>query len=303
MQLDADRVLASVRRALDEDLDKRGDLSAEAVVPSDRQATAYIVAKQAGVLAGIELARATCAELDPDCDVHVALEDGKSFDVGDRVFHVSGSARALLAAERTALNFLQRLSGIATRTRRFVDELRGTGAVVLETRKTTPGLRYFEKYAVRVGGGQNHRYGLFDRVMLKENHFALSGNGMDPAGYRKTVEQAVAVGGTHGPVTVEVRSVAEAEAAYAGGADILLLDNMDLVALRETVQRVHDLKRQDDRDVMLEASGGIDLESAAMIAATGVDRLSVGGLTHSVPSIDLSMLVEGAEASAPSTQN
>lgn len=296
MQLDSQIVLESVRRALAEDLEERGDLTAEAVVPADRQANAYIIAKQDGVLAGIELARAACLELDPDCEVTLALPDGSNFAVGERVFHVRGRARALLAAERTALNFLQRLSGIATRTKLFVEELRGTGAVVLETRKTTPGLRYFEKYAVRVGGGQNHRYGLFDRVMLKENHFALSGNGTDAAGYRKTVEQAVAFGGKHGPVTVEVRSVEEAEAAYFGGADILLLDNMDLVALRETVQRMRDLRRQEDRDVLLEASGGINLESAAMIAATGVERLSVGGLTHSVPSIDLSMLVEGAEA-------
>lgn len=299
MNLDPQSVLERVRRALLEDLQERGDLTSEAVIPADRRASAYIVAKEEGVLAGMALAEAAFRELDEDCEIDDALSDGSAFEPGDRIFHIRGKARALLAGERTALNFLQRLSGVATRTRRFVDELRGTGAVVLETRKTTPGLRYFEKYAVRVGGGQNHRYGLFDRILLKENHFALSGNGVDPAGYQKTVEQAVAFGGMHGPVTVEVRDMDEAEAAFRGGADILLLDNMDLVALRATVLRVRDLRKSEERDVLLEASGGITLETAAMIAATGVDRLSVGALTHSVPAIDLSMLVESEAADAP----
>jgi nicotinate-nucleotide pyrophosphorylase (carboxylating) len=204
---------------------------------------------------------------------------------------VQGRARALLAGERTALNFLQRLCGIATMTRRFVEVLRGTGAVVLETRKTTPGLRLLEKYAVRIGGAENHRIGLFDRILLKENHFALSGNGTDAAGYRRTVAQAVTAGPT--PVMAEVRSLAEAEAAFEGGADVLLLDNMEPAAMREIVHRIKERGRKEGRDVLLEASGGIRLENAAAIAASGVDRLSVGALTHSVAAIDLSMLVEG----------
>ncbi|MCA8970272.1 MAG: carboxylating nicotinate-nucleotide diphosphorylase [Planctomycetes bacterium] len=298
MQLDAAAVKEAVRRALTEDLEDRGDLTANAVISEDCRGSAYIVAKEPGVLAGIDCAIHACLTLDPECEIVEAAKDGVAFVAGDVVFRVVGRARALLAAERTALNFLQRLSGIATRTRSFVDEVRGTGAVVLETRKTTPGLRYFEKYAVRVGGGQNHRYGLFDRILLKENHFALSGNGTDAAGYKKTVEQAVAYGGKYGPVTVEVRDLPEAEAAFHGGADILLLDNMDLAGLRAAVGRIRDLKRTDGRDVLLEASGGITLDTAATIAATGVDRLSIGGLTHSVPAIDLSMLVAGGEASA-----
>ena len=298
MQLDEAMVADVVRRALAEDLDGRSDLSSTAVIPESRQGTAYIVAKEAGVLAGMDCAIEACRQLDPACKVLEAAPDGTSFEPGQVVFRVEGRARALLAAERSALNFLQRLSGIATRTRAFVDEVRGSGASILETRKTTPGLRYFEKYAVRVGGGQNHRYGLFDRILLKENHFALSGNGTDAAGYRKTVEVAVAHGGEFGPVTVEVRDLAEAEAAFLGGADILLLDNMDLVGLRAAVLLVRELKRREGRDVLLEAGGGITLETAATIAAPGVDRLSIGGLTHSVKAIDLSMLVEGGAARA-----
>lgn len=293
MHLAADRVQSLVQLALREDLEDRGDLTSEAAVPVEVRATGRIFAKEAGVLAGIDLARGTFKELDPDCGFFEGKKDGDTFEIGDVILGVAANARTLLAGERTALNFLQRLCGIATQTRRFVEAIRGTGAVVLETRKTTPGLRYIEKYAVQVGGGQNHRFGLFDRMLLKENHFALSGNGTDPDGYRKTVEQAVAIGGVHGPVTVEVRDLAEAEAAFGGGADILLLDNMDYDQLTEAVQRIRELARADGRDVLLEASGGITLETAGRVAATGVDRLSVGSLTHSVRSIDLSMLVEG----------
>ena len=288
-----DSIQQHVRAALSEDLGERGDLTSEALVPAETLAVGTIHAKESGCLAGIDLAVETFRQLDPDCEVERRIEDGRRFQEGEVVLVARGRARALLAAERTALNFLQRLSGIATLTSAFVDELRGSGAVVLETRKTAPGLRVFEKYAVRVGGGTNHRFGLFDRILIKENHVALAGFGTDAAGYRRAVEQAVKVGGKHGPVTVEVRDIDEAEAALLGGADILLLDNMDVAELQSVVRRIRELSRSEHRDVLLEASGGISVENAAAIAATGVDRLSVGALTHSARAIDLSMLVEG----------
>lgn len=294
MHLDPDRTRHLVEIALREDLEERGDITSEAVVPEAARATGTITAKEPAVLAGIDVARATFRALDPECTFTQDRRDGERAASGDAVLGVTGRARALLAAERTALNFLQRMCGIATLTREFADAVRGTGAVVLETRKTGPGLRYLEKYAVRVGGGENHRFGLFDRVLLKENHFALSGNGTDPEGYRRTVQQVAAAG--LGPITAEVRSLDEATAAFAGGADILLLDNMDLDAIQSVVQSVRELSRREGRDVLLEASGGITLENAGRVAASGVDRLSVGALTHSARAIDLSMLIEGEGA-------
>lgn len=294
MHLSPDRIQSIVEIALAEDLGERGDVTSEAVVPATGRASGRILARQEGSLCGVDLARATFRRLDPGCRFTQERTDGAGFRAGDVLLHVRGNARALLAGERTALNFLQRLCGIATMTRQFVDAVRGTGAVVLETRKTTPGLRYLEKYAVRVGGGENHRFGLFDRILLKENHFTLSGHGGDAPGYRKTVAQAVQVGGSHGPVTAEVRTLEEAEAAFSGGADILLLDNMDLAAMTDAVQRIRELARGEGRDVLLEASGGITLQNVGAVAACGVDRLSIGSLTHSVPAIDLSMLVDEA---------
>ncbi len=294
-ELTADVLMPLVRLALEEDLADVGDISSAAVVPTDTLARGRIFAKQPGVLAGVAVAEATFRAVDDSVEFFDVRRDGASFEVGDGILGVRGTARGLLAGERTALNFLQRLSGIATRTRQFVDALGPTSAVVLETRKTTPGLRVLEKYAVRQGGGTNHRVGLFDAVMLKENHFALAGNGVSPAGYRATVEQAVAAEaarGGGGPVIVEVRDLAEALAAFDGGADILLLDNMTLAQLREVVARVGERNASTGRQVLLEASGGVTLETLRQIAETGVDRISVGALTHSVPAIDLSMLVD-----------
>ncbi len=292
MQIPVELSQHHVRIALEEDLSKRGDLTSETVVPDTARARGRIFAKQEGVLAGVALAIETFRVCDPECRIEVHAEDGARLVEGTEVLTVQGSAQGLLAAERTALNFLQQLSGVASLTARYVQAVRGTGAIVLETRKTVPGLRSLQKYAVLVGGGINHRFGLFDRILLNENHFALSGNGTDPAGYQNTVEQAVATGGRFGPVTVEVRNLDEAKAAAMGGADVLLLDNMDIGVLRETVASVRELNRGQDKDLLLEASGGITLETAGRVASAGVDRLSVGALTHSAPALDLSMLMD-----------
>ncbi|PIE22135.1 MAG: nicotinate-nucleotide diphosphorylase (carboxylating) [Planctomycetota bacterium] len=290
MQLPPDLVRKHVEAALLEDLGERGDLTSEAVVPAQRRARGRIFAKAEGVLCGMPLAIESFLQIDPELRIEVLAQDGAHLAPGTEILAVEGSARALLAAERTALNFLQQLSGVATLTARFVEEIRGTGAVVLETRKTVPGLRFLQKYAVRVGGGENHRFGLFDRILLKENHFALSEHGEQPEGYRHAVEKAVAFGGSYGPVCVEVRDLDEAKAAIHGGADVLLLDNLSADVLHETVMTLRAFCRSEGRDVLFEASGGITLETAAHFAAAGVDRLSVGALTHSAPSVDLSML-------------
>jgi nicotinate-nucleotide pyrophosphorylase (carboxylating) len=293
MQIPAEVTQKHVQIALEEDLAERGDLTSEAVVPADRDASAEIFAKAEGVLCGMQLAVETFKQVDRSIVIEPRMKDGDPLHPKSPVLAVRGPARSLLAAERTALNFLQQLSGVATLTAQFVDEVRGTGAVILETRKTVPGLRFLQKYAVRVGGGENHRFGLFDRILLKENHFALSEFGSEPEGYRKAVERAVAFGGSFGPVCVECRDLAEAKAAIAGGADVLLLDNFAVETLHETVLTLREHCRREKRDVLFEASGGITLETAALYASAGVDRLSVGALTHSAPAIDLSMLTTG----------
>ena len=281
-----------VERALREDLGDTGDLTTRAVVPESARARGTIRCKDTGVLAGIELAVRAFQQIEPACQVARLKADGDRMVPGDRVLEVTGRAHSLLAGERVALNFVQRLSGIATLTARFVERVRGTGCAVLETRKTTPGLRLLEKYAVQVGGGENHRFGLFDRILIKNNHFALCGEKRDLAGYQRVVARAVAFGHGTGPVAVEARDTLELDAAIAGGADIVLLDNMAPPVLREAVAHARKTARALDRTVLLEASGGITLENAAEIAATGVDRISVGALTHSFRSLDLSMALE-----------
>lgn len=284
-------VAAHVAAALAEDLGAAGDITSQAVVPEQRAAQATIFAKQSGVLAGLPLARAVFETLDPSCEFRSELADGQAFDVGQSVASIAGSARAVLAGERTALNYLQRLSGIASATRAYVEAVAGTGAAILETRKTTPGWRVLEKHAVRAGGGTNHRMGLFDQVMLKENHFALAEAGSDAPGYEATV--ALAVAKTHGPpVIAEVRSRDEALAALRGGAGVLLLDNLGVDVLADLVPELRTRAEELGRSLELEASGGITLGTVRSFAEVGVDRISVGALTHSVMPIDLSLLVE-----------
>ena len=277
-----------VRRALGEDLGDTGDLTTRLCVTDRRRGTARVVAKAAGVVAGQVFARRAFLACDPEAAVAITCADGERVEPGAALLRIEADGAAILAAERTALNFLQRLSGIATATRRFVDAVAGTGAVVLETRKTTPTLRAIEKYAVRVGGGTNHRAGLFDQVLIKENHFELA----RPAGYEEVVRRAAER--AERPVIAEARDLGEAVAAVRGGAAVVLLDNFGAgAALREAVRAVRDEARALGRAVAIEASGGITLDTARAVAECGVDRLSVGALTHSAPALDLSLLVEG----------
>jgi nicotinate-nucleotide pyrophosphorylase (carboxylating) len=269
-----------VERALAEDLGD-GDITSEATVPADATATARISQKQPGVVFGLEAAGEVFRQTGAG-ELERLLDEGRWTDsVPVAVAAIEGPARALLAAERTALNLLAHLSGIATLTARFVEAVHGTGAAILDTRKTTPGLRALEKQAVAAGGGRNHRFGLDDAILIKENHVALAG------GLARAVE--LARGARPGlEVEIECRDRAEVAEALAAGADRLLLDNMAPDALREAVA----LRDDSGLGASLEASGGITLANVAAVAATGIDMISIGALTHSAPALDLSMLLE-----------
>lgn len=283
-----------VRRALAEDLgrddlDLAGDVTTSLALAERRAGRARLFAKSAGILAGIDCAVQAFTELDRDSRCEPVLRDGARFAPGDLVLRVDGDMAALLAGERTALNFVQRLSGIATLTRAFVDAVAGTGAKILDTRKTTPGLRVLEKRAVVAGGGTNHRIGLFDQVLLKENHFGFA----LPASYEDVVRRCVAAGRC--TVIAEARVVEEALAAVRGGADVVLLDNFAPdERLRSVVASVRAEAGRCRRRVEIEASGGVSLANVRAFAECGVDRISIGALTHSAPAADLSMLVEGS---------
>lgn len=266
-----------VDRALWEDIG-RGDLSAEATVPADRMGRARLIAKAPGTIAGLDVAAYTFRRLDPQVQIEFVVHDGASVGRGDDVMHIRGSARAILSAERVALNFVQRLSGIATATAAAVRAAEGTGAIIVDTRKTTPGLRVLEKYAVRVGGGRNHRFGLDDAVMIKENHIAAAG------GITAAVQAARAYLGHMHKIEVEVETLEQVDEAIAAGADAILLDNMDLDTMAEAVRRI-------GGRAIVEASGGIRPETVADVARTGVDVISLGWITHSAPALDLSLLL------------
>jgi nicotinate-nucleotide pyrophosphorylase (carboxylating) len=266
-----------VRRALAEDVGS-GDLTTQATVPAGARASARITQKQPGVLYGLDAAQLTFAVLDSGARFRALAEEGE-WRGGGPVLEVEGEAAALLSAERTALNLLQRLSGVATLTARYVEAVRGTGARVLDTRKTTPGLRMLEKAAVVAGGGTNHRVGLFDAILIKENHAAMAG------GVGEAVRKARAAAPNGTLVEVECRTDAEVDEALAAGATRILLDNMSPERMRPIVARV-------DGRAELEASGGIDLETIRGVAEAGVDFISVGALTHSAPALDLSLLLE-----------
>jgi nicotinate-nucleotide pyrophosphorylase (carboxylating) len=273
-----------VARALAEDLGS-GDITSQATVPSHAHARARIVQKEAGVVFGFDAAAEAFRQAGAGELERVQPEGRWRDSVPVDVAVVSGSARAVLAAERTALNLLCHLSGIATLTARFVDAIRGTEAVVLDTRKTTPGLRWLEKAAVAAGGGRNHRMGLFDAVLIKENHIALAGGvGASLRGAREAEPER--------ETEVECRTATEVEAALGKGADRLLLDNMPPEDLRAAVAARDAAAKAHGPVATLEASGGISLDNAAEIAATGVDFISVGALTHSAPALDISLLVE-----------
>ena len=263
---------AFVRVALAEDMGEAGDITSLAVIPAGTRLRAAMVAREPLVVAGSAAAAAVFRTLDPQAAITVERADGDIAQAGDVLLTVDGDGRALLAAERSALNIVQHLSGIATLTRAYVDAAEGH-ATVLDTRKTLPGLRVLEKYAVRMGGGANHRMGLFDAVLIKDNHVALAG------GVGEAVRRAKAAGHT---VEVEVDHLDQIGAALEAGADRLLLDNMGLEDLRAAVAMVRGR-------VPLEASGGVRLDTVAAIAATGVDYVSVGRLTQSAPAVDIGL--------------
>lgn len=268
-----------LRRALQEDLGRAGDLTTDAVVSRDAVATAHVVARTGGTIAGLEPALHAFSLLDPAMRMELHATDGTEVQRDDVLAMVEGSARALLTAERTALNLLSRLSGIATATRGIVRSIEGTGARVVCTRKTTPGLRALEKYAVRAGGGANHRFGLDDAVLIKDNHRLIAG-GIHPA-----VERVRGAVGHLVKIEVEVDTLAELAAALELGVDAVLLDNMSLDELREAVAMTRGR-------ALTEASGGISPQTARAIAETGVDLLSVGWLTHSAPALDIALDVQ-----------
>jgi nicotinate-nucleotide pyrophosphorylase (carboxylating) len=274
-----------VARALAEDVGS-GDVTSEATVPAEARARARIVQKQPGVVYGLGVVAETTRQCGVEHVERLVVEGRWREEVPAEVLLASGSARALLAAERTALNFLGHLSGVATLTARFVEAVAGTGARILDTRKTTPGLRGLEKAAVAAGGGLNHRMGLYDAILIKENHIALAG------GLAKAVHAAR---GSHPDlaVEVEVRDLEETAYALGTGADLLLLDNMDAEALRAAV-KLRDENAAPGKGPSLEASGGVTLETVRAIAETGVDFISVGALTHSAPTLDFSLLLETA---------
>jgi nicotinate-nucleotide pyrophosphorylase (carboxylating) len=263
-----------VRATLAEDLGESGDITSAAVIPQEAIFSGVMQSREAIVAAGLPLADALFRRLDPGAEVRALVDDGEHVQAGGVLMHVKGSARALLTAERSALNTVQHLSGIATLTRRYVDAITGTGAILLDTRKTLPGLRMLEKYATRMGGAQNHRMGLWDAAMIKDNHVAVAGSVGEAA------RRAAAAGIER--IIVEVDRIDQIEPALAAGATHLLLDNMEPATLREAVGLV-------DGRVPTEASGGVNLETIRAKAETGVTYISVGRITQSAPAVDIGL--------------
>jgi nicotinate-nucleotide pyrophosphorylase (carboxylating) len=265
--------------ALAEDIGP-GDITTDYLIGPDLEGSGYIVAKESAVIAGLGIVREVFHKLDPSVRVTPEIEDGDRVAVGTRILSVAGSLRTLLTGERTALNFLQRLSGIATHVRTFADAMAGSNARLVDTRKTTPGWRVLEKYAVRVGGAHNHRTGLYDGVLIKDNHIAACG------GIRKAVE-GLRTGTSHlVKIEVETTTLDEVKEALEADADIIMLDNMDIPMIEEAVAVI-------DGRALVEVSGNVTLETVRKLADTGIDIISAGALTHSAPNVDLSMRIEG----------
>lgn len=263
-------------RALKEDLGDAGDITSNAVIPSSRQARAVIAARKPGIIAGADIARAAFRLVDPSLSVRVEKGDGARIASGESALVIEGRAHSILTAERVALNFMGHLSGVATATAALVEAVKGTGAKIVCTRKTTPGLRAFEKHAVRCGGGFNHRFGLYDAAMIKDNHIAAAG-GVAPA-----LKAARTAFGHMVKIEIEVDSLAQLEEALREGADVVLLDNMAPEDLRRAVALT-------GGRAVLEASGNVTVSTVRAIAETGVDYISSGWITHSAPSLDLGL--------------
>jgi nicotinate-nucleotide pyrophosphorylase (carboxylating) len=265
-----------VTTSLAEDLGRSGDITSLACIDAEASLTCAFVARKSGVIAGLACVRLAMTALDPEARIETYAADGDQVGARERICVVEAKARAVLSAERTALNLLGRLSGVATLTRAYVDAVAGSSARIIDTRKTTPGLRALEKYAVRMGGGANHRFGLDDAILIKDNHVAACG------GVPEALRRARARAGHMVKIEVEVDSLGQLREALAGGADIIMLDNFTLDDLRGAVAIA-------GGQVVLEASGGVDLSTVAEIARTGVDLISVGALTHSAPVLDIGL--------------
>jgi len=276
-ELNSELILSDVARALAEDIGS-GDLTAR-LIPVGQTAHARVITREAAVIAGRPWFDACFRALDPDCAIKWRVNEGDLVAADDVLVEIRGNARALLTAERCALNFLQTLSAVATATRPYVDAVRGTHAAILDTRKTLPGLRIAEKYAVRAGGGQNQRIGLFDGILIKENHIAAAG------GIAQVLDTAFNLAQNTVSVQIEVETIHELEQALAAGAPLILLDNFSLADLSRAVQVTHGR-------ALLEASGNITLDSVHAVAETGVDRISIGSLTKHIRAVDLSLRID-----------
>lgn len=277
MHINLQKVDEIIELALEEDIGS-GDLTTSALIAHYARAKAVILAKQEGIIAGLPVAERVFKHLDNELRWEAKKQDGERISSGQLVVELEGDLQAILMGERTALNFLQRMSGIATLTAKFVEAVRGFPVKILDTRKTAPGLRMLDKYAVKVGGGFNHRFGLYDGVLIKENHIKAAG------GIAKAVSQLRERVPPTVKIEVEVKDLKEVEEALRAGADIIMLDNMSIKEIEEAVRFI-------DRRALVEASGGVTLENVREIAATGVDLISVGALTHSVKALDLSLEV------------
>jgi nicotinate-nucleotide pyrophosphorylase (carboxylating) len=276
----ADRL---IKLALEEDLGTAGDLTCQAVIPEGMQGRACFVVRKAGVIAGLPMISRVFAAVEPRLNIEVTAQDGEKVIPNTRLATLTGPLRGILMGERTALNFLQRLSGVATQTFQFAEQLKGTTCRLLDTRKTTPGWRILEKYAVRCGGGHNHRMGLFDAVMIKDNH--LAGLRHEGTPLHTAIQQARSKVQKKTIIEVEVEHLDQLREALSAAPDIVLLDNMKPDLLRAAVQMRNELAPE----VKLEASGGITLNNIRAVAATGVDCISVGALTHSAVALDIAL--------------
>jgi len=283
--LDLNLVRPIIKMALEEDIG-RGDITSEAIIPPSSISKAKITSHEEGVLAGVEIAREVFRLLSPRRLIfNDSLRDGDLLNSGQCILNFEADTLAILKGERVALNFLQRLSGIATLTRKFVDLTLPFGVKILDTRKTTPNLRALEKYAVRVGGGFNHRFGLDNGILIKDNHIKILG------GIKKAVEMARQNNHPFLKIEVEVNNISQVEEAMEADVDAIMLDNMSEEKIREVVNKI----REEEKRILIEASGEVNLENVASIAKTGVDLISVGRITHSVPSLDINLKIVDGE--------
>ena len=265
----------SLRRWLEEDIGT-GDLTSEALIPEDAVTVGLIHSKDTGILCGVEVARRVFELLDPGLEFTALAKDGDKLEYGTKIAEIKGCARSILTGERLALNLLQHMSGVATQTKKLADLAKPYDTRVVDTRKTTPGLRQLEKYAVRVGGGHNHRLGLYDAILIKDNHIAVAG------GVKEALDRAKTYASHMTRIEIEVESLEQAKEAVAGGADVIMLDNMAPEAMKECVAYIN-------HRAVVEASGGIGADNLQAAAAAGVDVISVGALTHSVKAVDISL--------------